>query len=245
MTHKAPRIASAVSAQARDILERHDLLGQLGRDEMDDFIAHAQIQRYPAGYLLFSKGDPGDSLFAILSGQVRIGALSELGKEVILNILGPGEIFGEIALLDGKDRTASASTIGDCELVTIARGDFLSFLARHPHVTQRMLEVLCARLRWVSESYEDVVFRRLPHRLARKILFLAENFGEVDNGVVRISMSLSQQELANMTGATRESINKLMRRWEGAGLVSYEHGHISVLDSARLNRIAEGDEREK
>jgi CRP-like cAMP-binding protein len=209
---------------------------------MDEFIAHAQTRRYPAGHLLFCKGDPGDKLFAILSGQVRISALSEFGQEVILNILGPGEIFGEIALLDGKDRTANASTIGDCELVTIGRGDFLSFLAHHPEVNQRMLEVLCARLRWVSESYEDVVFRRLPHRLARKILFLTEHFGEAGKGAVRISVPLSQQELGNMIGATRESINKQLRQWVRAGLVTYADGHISVLNSTEISRIAKRED---
>jgi CRP/FNR family cyclic AMP-dependent transcriptional regulator len=245
MTDKIPQPASAKSEGARKILESHDLFGRLSRDEMDEFIARAQTRNYPAGHMLFSKGDPGDSLFTILSGQVRISVLSEAGKEVILNILGSGEIFGEIALLDGNARTASASTIGDCELVTISRQDFLSFLARHPQVNQRLLEVLCARLRWVSTSYEDLLFLRLPHRLARKVLFLAENFGESDQGAIRTSVPLSQQELANMTGATRESINKLMRQWERGGIVAYKEGHISILDLRELSRIAESNEREK
>ena len=107
-----------------------------------------------------------------------------------------------------------------------------------------MLEVLCARLRWVSESYEDVVFRRLPHRLARKILFLAENFGEAGKGTVRISVPLSQQELGNMIGVTRESINKQLRQWAHAGLVAYADGHISVLNSTEISRIAKRDDEE-
>ena len=104
------------------------------------------------------------------------------------------------------------------------------------------LRVLCARLRWVSESYEDVVFRRLPHRLARKILFLTEHFGEAGKGAVRISVPLSQQELGNMIGATRESINKQLRQWVRAGLVTYADGHISVLNSTEISRIAERED---
>jgi CRP-like cAMP-binding protein len=231
--------------RARQILESHDLLGRLTPAEMDEVLQHAHTQRLAPNQLLFAKGDPGDGLFAVLSGQIKISTLSESGKEVVLNILGPGEIFGEIALLDGKARTANAHAIGASELLVLPRLDFLRFLERHPQVNRRLLEVLCARLRWVSESYEDVVFKRLANRLAKKLAVLAEHFGEAgEGGGVTIALPLPQQELANMVGATRESVNKQMRLWEDAGLIAYDQGRITVLDLARLAEIAESEEDE-
>jgi len=228
--------------RARDILERHDLLGRLTRQEMDEVLRHARTRRLQPDQLLFAKGDPGDGLLVVLSGQIKISTLSEAGKEVILNILGPGEIFGEIALLDGKERTANAHAIGACELLVLPRPDFMRFLERHPQVNRRLLEVLCARLRWVSESYEDVVFKRLPNRLAKKLVLLAEHFGEACEDGRRIALQLPQQELAKMVGATRESANKHMRLWEDAGLIAYRQGYITVLDLARLAEIAKSEE---
>jgi CRP-like cAMP-binding protein len=229
-------------SRAREILEDHDLLGRLTRAEMDELMRLVHVKHLPPDHLLFQKGDLGDSLFAVLSGQIKISTLSEFGKEAILNILGPGEILGEIALLDGKERTADASTIGPSELLFIARPDFMRFLEGHPQVALRLLDVLCARLRWVSESYEDVVFKRLPNRLAKKLVLLAETFGETRDGGIRIGLRLPQHELANMVGASRESVNKQMRTWADAGLITSQHGHITVLNLARLAELAESDE---
>ncbi len=145
-------------------------------------------------------------------------------------------------MLDGKERTADASAIGPSELLFIARPNFMRFLEGHPRVALRLLDVLCSRIRWVSESYEDVVFKRLPNRLAKKLVLLAETFGEARDGGIRIGLRLPQQELANMVGATRESINKQTRTWEAAGLITYQHGHITVLNLARLSEIAESEE---
>jgi CRP-like cAMP-binding protein len=229
-------------ARAREILEVHDLLGRLTPEEMDEALQHAHIRRLPSSHLLFEKGDPGDGLFAILNGQIKISTLSESGKEVILNILGPGEILGEIALLDGKERTANAHAIETCELLVLPRPDFMRFLERHPQVALGLLEILCARLRWVSESYEDVVFKRLPNRFAKKLVLLVEHFGEACEDGMKITLQLPQQELASMVGATRESVNKQMRLWEDAGLIAYQHGRITVLDQARLSEIAGSEE---
>jgi CRP-like cAMP-binding protein len=237
-------------------LEDHDLLGRLNPAELDEVLQYARTHSLAPSQELFAKGDPGDGLFAVLSGQIKISTLSESGKEVVLNILGPGEIFGEIALLDGKARTANAHAIGASELLVLPRPDFLRFLERHPQVSWRLLDVLCARLRWVSESYEDVVFKRLANRLAKKLVVLAEHFGETGeegqagdgdaagSGGRRIALPLPQQELANIVGATRESVNKQMRLWEDTGLIAYDQGRITVLDLARLAEIAESEEDE-
>ena len=229
-------------SRAREILERHDLLGRLTRAEMDELMRLVHVERLPPDHLLFQKGDPGDSLFAVLSGQIKISTRSKVGKEIILNFLGPGEIFGEIALLDGRERTADASTIAPSELLFITRPNFMSFLKDHPQVALRLLDVLCSRIRWVSESYEDVIFKRLPNRLAKKSVLLAGHFGEARGGGVSITLHLTQQALANMVGATRESVNKQMRLWEDEGLITYQDGHITILNLARLSEIAESDE---
>ena len=173
-----------------------------------------------------------------MSGRIKISTLSESGKEVVLNILGPGEMFGEIALIDGRERTADAGAMAASELLVIQRRDFMPFLERRPDVSARLLVVLCERIRWVSDLYEDAVFLDLPARLSKHLLRLAKTYGEpVPNGVM-ISLKLSQQELGNLMGTTRESINKQMRKWTEAGIVQVDHGYVVILRPVELEKLA-------
>ena len=190
--------------------------------------------------MLFRKGDPGDSLYVVLAGRISIGTTSEDGKEVVLNVLGRGEVFGEIALLDGKARTADATAMAESNLLVLDRKDFMPFLESHPEVAARLIAVLCERVRWVSQSYEDALFMDLPARLAKRLLLLAETHGEPAGGTgTRIEFPLSQQELAKMAGVSRESVNKLLRAWQTQGLIAHDHSHVTILDEARLRRLVE------
>ena len=167
---------------------------------------------------------------AILAGRVKISTLSADGEEVVLNILGPGQVFGEISLLDGKARTADATAIETSELVALDRGDFLPFLEQHSEIATRLIAVLCERLRWVSDIYDDVVFINVPARLAKKLLILAREFGvETSGGAIKINIQLSQTDFGKMMGKTRESVNKVMREWQDRGLIRVENGYIKLL----------------
>ncbi len=224
----------------REFLAKHDLLGHLTPEELDRLLAPARVERLDEGRVLFRKGDPGDRLYVVLAGRIAIGTTSEDGKEVVFNVLGRGEVFGEIALLDGKARTADAPAMAECHLLVLERKDFMPFLESHPEVAARLIAVLCERVRWVSESYEDALFMDLPARLAKRLLRLAETHGEPAGGTaIRIEFPLSQQELAKMAGVSREAVNKLLRAWQTQGLIAHDHSHVTILDEARLKRLVE------
>ena len=223
-------MTAEANIRIREVLSGHHLLQHLADDELEQLLVYARLERYTAGQLLFKKGDPGTSLMAILAGRVKISTPSADGEEVVLNILGPGQVFGEIALLDGKARTANATAIETSELVALDRGDFLPFLEQHSEIATRLIAVLCERLRWVSDIYDDVVFINVPARLAKKLLILAREFGvETSGGAIEINIQLSQTDLGKMMGKTRESVNKVMREWQDRGLIRVENGYIKLL----------------
>ena len=226
-------------AEVRKVLSQHFLLRHLAEAELDQLLQFAKLRRARAGEVLFQKGDAGDGLMAIMKGRIRISTLSEDGKEVVLNILGRGELFGEIALIDGKERSADASVIEDAELVVIDARDFMPFLAARPELATRLLVLLCQRIRWVSNLYEDAVFRHLPARLAKHLLWLADSFGSDTKAGKRIGIKLSQQDLGNLMGTTRESVNKQMRQWIDDGLVTVERGYITIHDQDALEAYVE------
>ena len=220
--------------QKRRLLRNSVLLAQIDDSDADALLADAHITRYPAGTEIFAKGDPGDSMMAVARGRVRISAASAEGRQIVLNMIGEGEIFGEIALLDGRERTADATTMTDCELLTVRRRSLLPILRRRPELCIALLVLLCDRLRRTSEQVEDVFFRSLEARLAKLLLRLAEERGERTSGALRFDLKLSQRELGEIVGATRESINKHLQLWHRAGIIDFEKGAIVIHDPHAL-----------
>lgn len=211
----------------------HPIFGILGPDLLRQLRAHARVRTIEKGATIFAKGDPGSSLFAILEGQVKVISFSAQGKYAVLNVLSPGDIFGEIALLDGGERTADVIALTDCKLVVIERRDFLPLVHSSPDISQKLIEVLCARLRNTSRQVEEVMFLDLPAKLAKTLLRLRETAGGA-------RISLTQSELAQMIGASRESTNKQLRDWENLKWIHLERGEIILIDIASLTAIADG-----
>jgi CRP/FNR family cyclic AMP-dependent transcriptional regulator len=220
------------------VLAGHFLLRDLPRDDLDKLTSYAKAVRYPAHRVVFHKGDPGDGMMAVISGRIKIRCYSLDGKELVLNVIKPGELFGEIALLDAKPRTADAVTMEPCELLVLERRDFLPFLADRPQACFHLLTVLCERLRQTSQQLEDSLFLDLAPRLARCLVRLAERFGNpVDDGV-QIDVRLSQQELAAFVGMTRESVNKQLATWRREGVVGFSAGTVTIYDMAELRFLS-------
>ena len=230
-----------------EILSRNQLLNRLEPDEMEEFLSLATIEEFRTNEVIFNKGGPGDRLYAILSGRVGINTVSREGKELFLNILDPGEVFGEIAVLDGMERTAGAKAMQPTKLVGIGRAELLQFLEQHPRLCLRLIEVLCERLRWTSDIIENTIFLQSPRRLAKRLLTLVERLGRPvepgnDRAGIRIDMKLSQEDLGNMLGVTRESINTGLRSLQQSGVISHEGGYIIVHDVGILkDMISNGD----
>lgn len=221
----------------RRLLADLDLFRKLRADELDRLVAFTRWSRHQARAVLFCKSDPGTSMMLVRHGRVKVCTHSEDGKELVLNMFGPGEVFGEIALLDGSPRTADAVTIDDCELLVLDRRDFIPFLLEHPDASVRMLGVLSQRLRRTTQLLEDVAFREGPSRLARRFVHLAEFSGRnVDEGVF-VDMPLSQQQLGNMVGMTRESINKQLKQWRDEGLITWTRGYYTIMNIDELSKL--------
>jgi len=207
--------------------------------ELDSVLTMAAEHRYRRGQTIFQKDDAGSSLMAVLGGRVRISTVSAEGKEVTLNVISPGEVFGEIALLDGKPRSADATAIEDTTLLVLERRDFMPFILNNQDLTARLLAILCERLRRTSVALEDIALFDLPVRLARVLLQLSEDYGRPTGAGLRIDMKLSQKDLSNLVAATRESINKQLRAWRETGLVSLDGGYIILLRPSRLKALVE------
>jgi CRP-like cAMP-binding protein len=201
-------------------------------------LALAVERRYAKGQIIFQKGEEGSSLMVVLQGRVRISVSSEEGKEITLNTIEPGEVLGEIALIDGKKRSADATAIGPCTLLAIRRGDFIPFLKQNPEIAVQLLIVLCKKLRETSEIAEDLGLYSIPARLARLILKLGESKGADAQEGILVPVTLSQREIGNLIGATRESVNKQLRAWQEDGHIGMEQGSITLLDEEALEAIA-------
>jgi CRP/FNR family transcriptional regulator/CRP/FNR family cyclic AMP-dependent transcriptional regulator len=227
-------VAGALSAMLRQV----PLFAPLSDHDLTTIEAIAQRRRFRRGEIIFHRGDPGATLYVILSGRVRIFSPSEDGSEVVLGLLWPGEFFGELSLLDGQPRSASAQALDDCEMLVISREDFRRFLHNEPGASIVVLEVLSSRLRRTDQLLEDAAFLDVPGRLAKRLLELLEKHGEATPDGIRIRMRLTHAELAAMVGATRESITKAMKRFVRAGIVASHSHHIVVRAPDALRRRA-------
>jgi CRP-like cAMP-binding protein len=221
----------------RRVFSRNYLLQHFSPDELDRFAAVATTRSYSPGQCIFMKGDPGVSMMAVLAGRVRISSYSQDGREVVLAVFGPGEVFGEIALIDGGERTADAFALEPTDVVVLNRRDFLPCLQRNPEACVKLLEIMCQRMRRTDEHVEDLSFLQLRPRLAKRLVFLAENYGKPVAGGVLITIRLPQQLLASMMGTSREAVNKQLRSWEESGFIDVRRGTITVLDRPALERV--------
>src|SRR4051794_30221144 len=227
--------------EARRVLGECALFRGLQTAERHALISHAHVRQFDPGETVFLMGSPGDSMMAVLNGSVRISVPSPEGKEIVLAILQPKEVFGEIALLDGKERTADARAMSACTLAVLERREVLSFLQRYPHAWPKIVEVLCSRLRNTDQHIAELALLELPARLAKALLRLATD--EDKPASARIEIQLSQRELGNICGATRESINKCLRGWQRRGIVEIEESLVRVANRTALEELAELAER--
>ena len=229
------------SPDKRSLLAKHYLFCDVSPQIVDRLVELAITLKLPGGRDLFQKGDEGDALYGVISGKIGISVRSANGREVILNVIEPGDVFGEIALLDGLPRTADARAMEDCVLAKIRRRDFIPFLEREPRLGIHLLELLCERIRWTSDLIEDAAFLSLAARLAKRLLALAIVYGEdVDDGV-RIGLRLSQSELGQMLSTSRESINKHLQEWQRHGWIRLGRSQVTVLDRQALQELVDSD----
>src|SRR5215470_7170516 len=223
--------------EKRQIFEQHFLFGKLSTGEIDSLIGYTRVERYPAGREIFDKGSPGKSLMAVLRGSIKISSLSSDGKEVVFRLINAGEIFGEIATLDGGERSADAAAMTDCELLVLNRRDFLRMLENRTDLCMILLKILCRRLRQTSEKVEDVMFRHLESRVAKGLLQLAESVRLPGLRSKSVELHVLQRELGSMAGGSRESVNKILQNWHRQKLIDLGKASILIHDIDALRRL--------
>ena len=223
----------------RTALLASELFQAMRPAELDAILALASERRYRRGQTIYQKGDNGSSMMAVLRGRVRVSSVSSEGKEVTLNVINPGEVVGEIALLDGQPRSADCTAVDDTLLLVVERRQFLPYLQANPDLALRVIAVLCAKLRRTSSALEELALFDLPGRLARVLLNLAQDYGRPDGGGTRIDLKLSQRDLSNLVASSRESVNKLLRTWRESGAVDLQGGYIVLRQPAELRRLTD------
>jgi len=225
--------------ERRALLAGVDIFQGLRPSELEALLQLTSTRSLAAGETLFYKGDPGDQLYGVLRGRLKVLGSGADGRELVFALLEAGEVVGEVALLDAKPRSGTVVALEASEVLGLHRRNFLPFLEAHPRVAIRLAEVLAARLRRLSEHVEDALFLSLPSRLAKKLLALARAYGQPAESGVRIDLKLRQQALAELVGASRESVNKQLRAWARDGWLRLEGGYVTLLEPERLRAAAQ------
>jgi len=205
------------------------LLAKLPPEDLRALAAIARVQNYRLGTVILRQGEVGDALHAILDGRVRIAGISPSGAETTMAILGPGECFGELAILDGRSRSASAIAAQQTKTLIVTRKDFVDWLSDKPKAALLLLETLSLRLRSTNESIIDLAFFDLPHRLARRLLRLVAAQPEGRSGHA-VKLNITQSGLASMLGVSRESVNKQLHMFSRNAWIDIARGSVTVKD---------------
>jgi len=190
------------------------------------------------GEVLFREGDTGDRVYVVIDGKVKLGRTSSDGRENLLALLGPGQMFGELSLFDPGPRSATVTAVTDTVLLSLANEDMLTWLTGRPEVARGLLLQLGQRLRRSNDTLADLVFSDVPGRVAKALLDLSTRFGVPSEEGVRVVHDLTQEELAQLVGASRETVNKALADFAGRGWLRLEQRSVVILDLERLRRRA-------
>lgn len=205
------------------------------REELRGMMSQTTLRR---GEVLFNEGDSGDRLYILLTGKVKLGHTSVDGRENLLAVLGPGEVVGELTLFDPGPRSTTATAVATTELLALEHNQLMGFIDSHPTLAKDMLRALAVRLRRTNIALADLVFSDVPGRVAKALLDLAERFGAPTEDGIHVPHDLTQEELAQLVGASRETINKSLAEFVSRGWIRLEGRAVTLIDVERLKRRA-------
>jgi CRP/FNR family transcriptional regulator, cyclic AMP receptor protein len=224
--------------QADDALSEAPLFEALSDEDSHALRAKVLVVRFDRGERLFSEGDQGDRLYIILSGKIKLTRAAPDGRENLVSVHGPGEMFGELSLFDPIPRTSSATAITQAELAGLAHADLRTFLATRPEVAMHLLQALAQRLRRINDVKADLVFTDVPGRVAKALLDLSERFGVQTPEGMQVNHDLTQEELAQLVGASRETVNKALADFAARGWIHLAAKSVLISDTDRLRKRA-------
>ena len=223
--------------KAAKALQAVPFFTELPREEITELAGLLVMRRFSSGQVIFHHGDPGGLLYIISQGKVKISYSTQDGQEALLAILGAGDFFGELALLDDSPRSATAEALESTETLTLHREDFRHYLIANPDFAMHVLQTMAKHIRRLNSQLSDIFFLDLPGRLARTLLRLADEHGKDVDGCILIDLALTQTDLAEMTGATRVSINKTLGRFRRSGWVKTNGRRFTICDRAALEDL--------
>lgn len=227
------------SEHCRRELLRYRWFADLPADAIEHLVSCARLRNLSDGQCLHRKGDPGDGLYGVLSGGIKVSSSSADGREAVLTILEPGSWFGEISLFDNQPRTHDGWAQGATQLLMIPRAGFQQLLKQRPELYAHFVQLLCWHIRLSFSVIEDTAFLPLEGRLAKRLLMLAEGYGRTEARGTRLQLHVSQEMLGLMLQASRQSINKHLKDWERAGVVSLHYGSLTIHQHDTLEQIAQ------
>ena len=221
-----------------EALRRAGLFQGVDPDDIEALGSQFETFEAPRGATLFREGEPGDSLYIVLAGKVKLGRHSSDGRENLVAIMGPSDQFGELSLLDPGPRTSTAVAVTDVRLARLPKDALQKWVQDRPQIGMQLLRVIARRLRRTNTMLADLIFVDVPGRVAKQLLQLAQRFGSVDGGQLRVTHDLTQEELAQLVGASRETVNKALADFAQRGWLRLEGKSVVILDRERLARRA-------
>ena len=230
--------SSTDAGAAQDVLARAGLFQGVAEDAREELYTALQYADYTRGETVFAEGEQGDTLYIVLSGKVKVGRRAADGRENMLSVMGPSDMFGELSLFDPGPRTASATVLTDARLASLAHTSLRPWIADRPEIAEQLLRVLARRLRRTNDALADLIFTDVPGRVAKALLGLAERFGTQESDGVRVHHDLTQEELAQLVGASRETVNKALADFAARGWMRVDSRAVTILDADRLARRA-------
>ena len=221
-----------------EVLRKAGLFQGVAPEDVEALGNQFEILEAPRGTTLFQEGEPGDSLYIVLEGKVKLGRRSSDGRENLVAVMGPADQFGELSLFDTGPRTATAVVVTDARLARLPKQALQTWVQERPQIAIQLLHVIARRLRRTNTMLADLIFVDVPGRVAKQLLLLAQKFGSVDGGQLRVTHDLTQEELAQLVGASRETVNKALADFASRGWLRLEGKSVVILDRDRLARRA-------
>ena len=232
------RRSGRLSAVDIDVVRKAPLFAALDDEAAKALMGSMTSTHLERGDILFREGDQGDRIYVIGEGKIKLGLSSVDGRENLLAVLGPGEMFGELSLFDPGDRTATATAVAETQLIALGHEDLDSFLSGRPAVAANLLAALARRLRRTNETLADLVFTDVPGRVAKALLDLSIRFGRPAEDGILVAHDLTHEELAQLVGASRETVNKALADFATRGWIKLEARAVVLTDAERLKRRA-------
>ena len=221
-----------------ELLSKSFLFAELPKKRLLAALGNCQCLRLPEKKEVYCRGEAGEEMCIVLSGGVKVSTQSMDGKEIIFDLLSEGDFFGELSLLDGRPRTATVTTLVPSVLIVLERDFFMPFLEDNPITAIRLLHLLACRLRAMDTFLEEVLFLDSETRLAKRVMALKDIYGKVVGNTIQVELNVSQQDIANLVGITRERVNKLLKKWERAKIISLQQGCLTIQNLTLLQKLA-------